>query len=249
MTIAAAISHLRTRKGLAGAGLVLVAGAVLILAGVISSDRQTAPMPAMAEAPVRHGGSELYVQKFEVTVAEWNACHEAGGCSLRLRAPTGKAAAATPATGLNHNDVDEYINWINRGTGHEFRLPTVAEWKAMAAPILAEEREPTFDDPSLSWASRYITENNAPRALKPQGSFSETPEGIADLDGSVWEWTQDCYGGEAGGNLTGAKCMAYWAAGEHDAALAYMIRDPARGGCAVGTPPAHLGMRLVTDSH
>jgi hypothetical protein len=35
--------------------------------------------------------------------------------------------------------------------------------------------------------------------------------------------------------------------GEHVAAMSYLIRNPARGGCAVGTPPAHLGLRLVSD--
>ncbi|MEC8042421.1 MAG: formylglycine-generating enzyme family protein, partial [Pseudomonadota bacterium] len=33
----------------------------------------------------------------------------------------------------------------------------------------------------------------------------------------------------------------------HVAAIPYLVRDPARGGCAVGSPPAHLGMRLISD--
>jgi hypothetical protein len=31
------------------------------------------------------------------------------------------------------------------------------------------------------------------------------------------------------------------------AVIPFLVRDPARGGCAVGAPPAHLGFRLVTD--
>ena len=248
MSAALSISRLRTRKGFAGARLVLLAGAALILLQISSCGRQSASLPVMAEHPIRHSGSEFYVQKFEVTVAEWNACHEAGGCALKLRTPAEMAAEQTPATGLSHEDVEEYVDWISRSTGHEFRLPTVAEWKAMAAPILSDAPDPTFTDASLRWASTYRTENNAPRELRPRGSFSQTSEGIADLDGSVWEWTQDCYGGPAGGNVDAADCISYWAAGEHAAALFSKVRDPARGGCAVGTPPAHLGMRLVTDS-
>ena len=49
-------------------------------------------------------------------------------------------------------------------------------------------------------------------------------------------------------SVPAAYCAAYWAGGEHLSAMSYLIRDPARGGCAVGTPPAHLGMRLVTDT-
>jgi hypothetical protein len=43
------------------------------------------------------------------------------------------------------------------------------------------------------------------------------------------------------------RCPAFYVGGEHIAVMSYLVRDPARGGCAVGTPPAHLGMRLVSD--
>jgi len=251
MSAAPVISRLHTgkkpTKRLLGAGLALVAGAAILLVAFNSSDREYMTLPVMAERPViLLDGTALYVQKFEVTVAEWNECHDEGGCTLAVRPRPGKAAETTPATGLSHVDVGEYLAWINDRTGHEFRLPTVAEWEAMAAPVLPEAPDPAFTDPSLTWASAYLMEGNAPRALKPQGSFSQTSEGIADLDGSVWEWTQDCYAGstEVG---AAAYCPAYWAGGEHLSAMSYLIRDPARGGCAVGTPPAHLGMRLVTD--
>ena len=247
MNTAPVISRLRTGKGSAVAGLVISAGAALIMVLFISSDRQTAPMPVMAERPIQHDGSALYVQKFEVTVGEWNTCYEDGDCTLKLRPPPGKAAETTPATGLNHEDVDKYITWINNRTTHNFRLPTIAEWKAMASSVLPDAPDPTFTDPSLTWASAYMTEGNAPRALKSQGSFSQTSDGIADLDGSVWEWTRDCYAGTTKGDAA-ANCPAYWAGGEHIAAIPYLVRDPARGGCAVGTPPAHLGLRLVTDT-
>ncbi|MEO0864526.1 MAG: SUMF1/EgtB/PvdO family nonheme iron enzyme [Pseudomonadota bacterium] len=116
----------------------------------------------------------------------------------------------------------------------------------MAEPVLPDEPDPIFTDPSLTWASAYLIEGNAPRALKPQGSFSTSPQGVADLDGSVWEWTQDCYAGSAG-TADPTRCPAFFVGGEHIAAMSYLVRDPARGGCAVGTPPAHLGMRLVSD--
>ena len=69
---------------------------------------------------------------------------------------------------------------------------------------------------------------------------------MADLDGSVWEWTRDCYAGAARG-VDPARCPAYFMCGEHVAAMSCLIRDPARGDCAVGTPPARLGLRLVNN--
>ena len=236
------------------ASLLLVALTVLaaVLLGTALNGRgaghDPALLPEMAPSPVTLStGALLYVQKYEVTVAEWNTCHDRGGCSLRLRARPGQAAETTPATGLSHVDVGEYLRWINQATGAAFRLPTAGEWSEMAAAVLPEKADPIFTDPSLTWASAYLTEGSTPRALKPRGSFSTSPEGIADLDGSVWEWTQECYSG-ASGPVDPARCPAFFVGGEHVAAMSYLIRDPARGGCAVGSPPAHLGMRLVSET-
>lgn len=204
-------------------------------------------LPQMAEhAVVMPGGRSVYVQKFEVTVDEWNRCAGDGDCDLTLRARPDQDPAATPATGLSYIDVQQYVAWINRKSRHDFRLPTAEEWDHMATSVLPEEPEPLFTDPSLTWASTYLIEDLAPRALKPQGSFSISPEGIVDLDGSVWEWTRECYDGLESGTAAD-RCPAFFVGGEHLAAMSYLVRDPARGGCAVGTPPAHLGVRLVSD--
>lgn len=42
-----------------------------------------------------------------------------------------------------------------------------------------------------------------------------------------------------------ARCPAFFVGGEHMAAMSYLTRDQAFGGCSVGTPTAHQGMRLV----
>ncbi len=248
MTATATIQHIANAKfGWAGATV-----AVALLAGwaVMSPPfSPTQPMPDMAASPVvMPDGKTIHVQRYEVTVAEWNMCHENGGCTLELRTRSGLDPGTTPATGLSYLDVVEYLRWFNTATGHDFRLPTIAEWEHMAQQVLPEEPDPIFTDPSLTWASGYLTQGLAPRELKPQGSFSTSPEGIVDLDGSVWEWTQECYAG-TNEDIAPDRCPAFFVGGEHVAAVPFLVRDPARGGCAVGSPPAHLGMRLVTDDY
>lgn len=240
-------ARLLARPGLRLA--VFVAAALALLAGALSwraPSYDPAYLPEMAVRPVlMSDGRALYVQRFEVTISEWNACFRAGACAIELRPRPGFDPATTPATGVNHADAQDYLRWITAATGHPFRLPTASEWAHMAAPVLPDVPDPLFTDPSLRWATAYLTQGLAPRALKPQGSFSTTPEGIADLDGSVWEWTQDCFTDET----DQARCPAYIVGGEHESAMFYLERDPARGGCAAGTPPAHLGLRLVADHH
>ncbi len=224
--------------GTVGAAVIAIGAALTLRGPDISLLPEMAPRPvALAD------GGALYVQRFEVTIAEWNACFEDGGCYLQLRARPDQDAATTPATGLSYLDVQDYVGWISRKTGHDFRLPTADEWAFMADSVLPEKPDPIFTDPTLTWASSYLTDGQTPRTLRNQGSFSTTPEGIEDLDGSVWEWTSDCYSAD----IDADRCPAFFVGGEHVAAMSYLIRDPARGGCAVGSPPAHLGLRLVSD--
>lgn len=233
------------------ASVAVIAVGAALLGGALTwraADRDPKVAPRMAAQPVTLStGARLHVQKYEVTLAEWSRCHDRGGCTLPLRARPDQDPHVTPATGVNHADAMEYLHWINNETGMDFRLPTAAEWREIARPVLHEDAAPIFTDPALGWASTYLTEDLAPRALKPQGSFSTTPEGISDLDGSVWEWTQECYAGAAQG-IDPDRCPAYFVGGEHLAAMSFLVRDPARGGCAVGAPPAHLGLRLVRDA-
>ncbi|OSQ37445.1 formylglycine-generating enzyme family protein [Thalassospira mesophila] len=234
---------------------VAVAGllAVVMLIGAACQERgpDLRYVPQMAEHPVTlPDGHKIYVQKYELSIAEWNACHNDGACSEKRRPPVGRDPAKVPATDLNHLDVSQYLAWVNAKSRHPFRLPTTKEWAFMAAKVLPEKHAPAFTSPELKWASTYLTADLPPRALRDQGSFSTTAEGIADLDGSVWEWTDDCYAGnENAAPVSKDRCPAFYAAGEHMAVIPYLVRDPARGGCAVGTPPAHLGFRLVTDKN
>ncbi|GAA6208373.1 hypothetical protein NBRC116601_16660 [Cognatishimia sp. WU-CL00825] len=233
----------RKTKTALGGSLVLAVIAAIVTVAKVNQPADLTLVPEMAKAPViLADGRNLHVQKYEVTIAEWNLCHAAGACSLKVRTRPNMDPRTTPATGLNFVDVGEYLAWINAQSNHPFRLPSMQEWDEFAADVLPEAPGPLFTDPALSWASAYLVENLPSRGLKPTGSFPMSKAGISDLTGSVWEWTQDCYDNE-----DTERCAAFYVAGEHAAAIPFLVRDPARGGCAVGAPPAHLGLRLVSD--
>ena len=210
---------------------------------------ETTSEPAFQITSVRlNDGRVLNVQTRELTVAQWQDCHAAGQCSLDLSSQL--QGVDYPATELSFTDAMEYANWLNKATGGNWRLPTFAEWQELAAEVLPEKPDPIFTDPSLTWASAYLTQaNSIGRSLRPSGAFTPTSHGIEDLNGNVWEWTQDCYAGasDQGTRISADRCPAFIMGGEHEAVMSYLVRDPARGGCAVGAPPAHLGMRLVSD--
>ena len=228
---------------LAGFAAALI-GAALFLRGP-----DVTQTPPLETATVTFSdGHTARVQLREVTVAQWQDCHRAKGCALDLSVNI--KDTDYPATGLSYPDTIQYISWLNAQSDIQWRLPTAAEWQELAHEVMPEKPDPIFTDPSLTWASTYLTETNqTSRKLRPSGAFSATAAGIEDLDGNVWEWTQDCYAGASGQgeSIEPTRCPAFIMGGEHEAVMAYLVRDPARGGCAVGSPPAHLGVRLIAD--
>lgn len=190
--------------------------------------------------PVAVAGHALKVSRHEVTVASWRQCYAEKGC---LHLPVNFSASdQLPVTGVNWFDVNEYLGWVNAREGGGLRLPTLAEWRVIARSLAHEKPAPRFTDPRLAWAASYGQETAPSGPPRAAGTFSTTPESISDLNGNVWEWTSSC--AKPGFS---AQCPAYVAAGEHEAAVSVFVRDPASGGCATGTPPTHLGFRLVSD--
>jgi len=191
-------------------------------------------------------GQKLLVARHEVTIAEWRRCFEEGGCSYLPKPGFGATGTGFPVTGVNWFDVIEYVAWANKRSGHPLRLPTLAEWNSISHEVPFEKRPKLFNDPRMAWAADYGTTVAPSPQLKSSGSFSHTRDGVADLDGNVWEWTATCASAGFEGEAI-ARCPAFIVAGEHEAFVSVFIRNPATGGCASGTPPQHLGLRLVAN--
>jgi formylglycine-generating enzyme required for sulfatase activity len=185
-------------------------------------------------------GHELLVGQYEVTTASWLKCYSEGGCPYRVAAI--RTGPSFPVTGVNWFDIDQYLKWANRRAGGGLRLPTIAEWREIDRILAHATLRLHFTDPRLAWAANYDQSRSTDGPVRPIGSFSKTPDGISDLDGNVWEWTSTCFKSGFEDN-----CPAYIVAGEHESIISVFVGEPASGGCATGTPPAHLGFRLVAD--
>jgi formylglycine-generating enzyme required for sulfatase activity len=146
---------------------------------------------------------------------------------------------------------------VSRKTGITHRLPTDEEWTFAAAEKARDEAMPLVDpsDPAQAWIARYEAESARSRpaatAAQPGGTFGTNSNGLDDLAGNVWEWTNSCFLrvslDSEREQITNTNCGVRVVEGAHRSYMTDFIRDPRSGGCAAGVPPANLGFRLVAE--
>jgi formylglycine-generating enzyme required for sulfatase activity len=193
----------------------------------------------------------LAVMRHQVTQVDYRYCVDAGACPM-IDADT---AADRPQVKVSWRDSQAYASWLSRRTGTTFRLPTEEEWVYAAADRFrdAAPAPDAYADPGQRALTRY--EQAADRdTMPPQaiGSFGANRNGLLDVAGNVWEWTNTCFARvtrDTRGGQVGAvtDCGLRLATGRHRAYLPDFIRDARSGGCGPGAQPHHLGFRLVRD--
>ncbi|HEY1147066.1 MAG TPA: formylglycine-generating enzyme family protein [Pseudoduganella sp.] len=153
--------------------------------GSNSSDPSEKPAHAVTiKAPFAIG-------KTEVSVQQWNACVEAGGCQ-KVALSAGSNANA-PIRDVSWDDAQQYLKWLSSTTGQAYRLPTEAEWEYAARGGTGSRYwwgeqmangKANCKDCGQPWSS------DAPANV---GSFAANGYGLHDTSGSVWEWVADCW--------------------------------------------------------
>ncbi|WER44987.1 formylglycine-generating enzyme family protein [Cupriavidus sp. WKF15] len=146
-----------------------------------------------AEKPAHHVtiSQPFAIGRYEVTVEQWNACVDTGGCD-RI-ATVANSAKSAPIRDVSWDDAQQYVAWLSKTTGKTYRLPTEAEWEYAARGGTAsafwwgdQMRKGTANckDCGDPW------NQDAPANV---GSFAANPFGLYDVNGSVWEWVRDCW--------------------------------------------------------
>jgi formylglycine-generating enzyme required for sulfatase activity len=128
------------------------------------------------------------IGKYEVTFAEWDACVAGGGCGGYRPKAGGWGRGSRPVIYVSYEDAKEYTAWLSRETGHDYRLPSEAEWE-YAARAGTRTRYHFGDSINSSLANYHL---NKGKTL-PVGSFSSNAFGLFDVHGNVWEWVEDCW--------------------------------------------------------
>ena len=133
----------------------------------------------------------LAVGRFEVTVAEWQACAADGACSNQPDGVQEPAAAAM--RNVSWGDAQQFVGWLRQLTGKPYRLLSEAEWEYAARGGTssafwwgdqAGSARADCKDCGGEW------DRKQPGAI---GRFDPNPFGLHDMNGGVAEWTADCW--------------------------------------------------------
>lgn len=137
----------------------------------------------------------IAVSKFEVTFKEWDACVALGGCDFRPDYENW-GRGIRPVINVSWNDAKQYVAWINKQTGKNYRLLSEAEWEYAARAGSAT---------AYWWGDVIRRDGNAMancdgcgsqwdhKQTAPVGSFAPNFFGLHDMLGNVWEWVENCW--------------------------------------------------------
>ena len=129
----------------------------------------------------------FYIDKYEVTNAQYLAFVEAGGRRPQFLWDDRFNAPDQPVAGVPWSDAGDYCTWVG------MRLPTEAEWEKAARGT---------DGRTYPWGNEKPDPTrlrfNSSDSPTPVGRFPNgvSPYGVHDMAGNVWEWTQDEYDSE-----------------------------------------------------
>jgi formylglycine-generating enzyme required for sulfatase activity len=131
------------------------------------------------------------IGKYEVTVGQWNQCVRASVCPAMPS--LGNVPDNLPMRDVSWDEALLYLKWLSTASGKPYRLPTEAEWEYAARGGTATRywwgNEMKKGNSSCEGCGPPWSEERPP----PAGSFPANPFGLNDMNGSVWEWVQDCW--------------------------------------------------------
>ncbi len=135
--------------------------------------------------------STFYLDRTEVTNADYAHCVAAGGCREVPPAYATFQTPKQPAVPMQWENARSYCQWIGK------RLPTEAEWEKAARGGEEARTYPWGNDaPSCEKASY---KGCLPDVTRDVGSFPAGAYGLFDLAGNGYEWVSDwasaCYDG------------------------------------------------------
>jgi formylglycine-generating enzyme required for sulfatase activity len=188
------------------------------------------------------------VSRTEVTFAQWDACFAAAACTKASDSTWGRDDR--PVINVSWDDAKQYVAWLSRITGRDYRLLTEAEWEYAAragssARFTFGEAEEQLDQ--YAWYNKNSDGKTQPVAKKKANAFD-----LHDMHGNVYERVEDPWHNNYNGAPTDGSA---WLQGGDDGRRVLRggswnygpqyLRAAIRGSDTTGGRDSVLGFRLA----
>ena len=134
--------------------------------------------------------------KYPITQAQWRAVAALPQVTISLNPdPSNFKGDSRPVEEVSWHEAVEFCQRISSFTGHQYRLPSEAEWEyacraGTTTPFhFGETLTPQLARCKANLGMALITMFNGETA--PVGSYLPNAFGLYDMHGNVWEWCAD----------------------------------------------------------
>lgn len=154
-----------------------------------------------------------------------------------------------PVVNVSWEDAQNYCHWLTSMYGHLFRLPTEEEWEKAARGAFPETRRYPWGDEWRAGRCNSVEANHGKTTpVYAYEDICQSPYGVVDLAGNVWEWTNSVYqyypGSSSRSSAPGPQCAVRGGAWSIPGIYS---RVSSRGHYLPKTAKPYLGFRIVQE--